>query len=292
MRFSLILATLGRAEEVRRFLDSLAEQLEQAAVEVELIVVDQNPDDRLAEPLAAFAERLPLRYIRLPTPGVSHARNRGLAVARGDIIGFPDDDCVYPPGLLAAVAEQLAPKQGADDRPADAVVARILDLETDRNALPYCGHDRAGELDIKGAYDLGLTPALFCRAAAVAEHRFDERLGPGAGTRWRSGEDIDYLMRLVAQGARVRYCPDLIVRHPSPHEVYGFRKLLAREFHCGRANGLITGRHIGLGALGAEALPNLWYVLLNLVLGRPKDAAYLGVYSAGLVLGQLDRLRA
>lgn len=287
-KLSLILASVGRDAEARRFLDSLAAQDTQ---DLELIVVDQNPDDRLVDILAPVAARFPVRHLRLPERGVSRARNRGLALARGDLLCFPDDDCLYPPGLLRAVVDFLANARTAEGRPWDAVVGRILDLDHDRNALPYCGHDRAGELDLKGAYELGLTPALFCRAEAVAGHRFDESLGPGAGTRWRSGEDIDYLMRLVAAGGRVFYNPALIVRHPSPHAVYGLRTLLAREFHCGRANGLVTGRLLGAAALGAEALPNLWYVLLNLGLGRFKDAACIGIYSIGLALGQLDRLR-
>ncbi len=42
---------------------------------------------------------------------------------------------------------------------------------------------------------------------------FDERLGLGSGEPWASGEEIDYLIRAVRSGARIRYDPSLTVRH-------------------------------------------------------------------------------
>src|SRR5260370_6876575 len=99
MKVSLILATKNRADEVSRFVQSLGNQ---GKILIELIVVDQNTDDRL-EPVVAEAKRLfPTIHLRAKS-GLSHARNVGLASATGDIISFPDDDCWYPKGLLARV---------------------------------------------------------------------------------------------------------------------------------------------------------------------------------------------
>ena len=52
MRFSLIVATFGRTEEMRNLLLSLASQTEP---DFEVVVVDQNSDERLVPILAAFA---------------------------------------------------------------------------------------------------------------------------------------------------------------------------------------------------------------------------------------------
>ena len=50
-----------------------------------------------------------------------------------------------------------------------------------------------------------------------------ERLGLGSGTRWSSGEEIDFLVRALRVGARLEYDPSLVVTHPvkvpSPDEL-------------------------------------------------------------------------
>src|ERR1700761_2332755 len=96
---SLILATVDRVQELTRLLRSIEAQQMPG---LELIVVDQNVDDRvkvLLDQAALFTSYTPIRSSR----GLSRARNAGLAIARGHIIGFPDDDCWYPEGLLPQV---------------------------------------------------------------------------------------------------------------------------------------------------------------------------------------------
>ena len=50
---------------------------------------------------------------------------------------------------------------------------------------------------------------IFLRRELVARvGDFDERLGLGSGEPWSSGEEIDYLIRAVRAGARIEYDPD------------------------------------------------------------------------------------
>jgi glycosyltransferase involved in cell wall biosynthesis len=95
---SLILATKDRTAELARFLRSLGRQTH---AEHELIVVDQNPDDRLLPVLRAHPGMTIRRLVA--EAGLSRARNLGLAAARGQVIAFPDDDCWYAPDLLQKV---------------------------------------------------------------------------------------------------------------------------------------------------------------------------------------------
>ena len=100
---SLIVATLNRVAELERLLASLDGQ---TVEHFEVIIVDQNPDDRLAGTLARHP-KLNLVHLRC-RPGASRARNVGLRAARGNIIGFPDDDCWYPENVLKVVTEWFA----------------------------------------------------------------------------------------------------------------------------------------------------------------------------------------
>jgi len=76
---SLVVATFGRADVLERLVASLTAQSSQ---DFEIIVADQNRDDRvrpLIAPLAASGQLT--RHIRLEVANLSAARNAGLAAA-------------------------------------------------------------------------------------------------------------------------------------------------------------------------------------------------------------------
>ena len=103
LSFDIVVATVGRTTELDRLFESLASQ---SLRRFRVIVVDQNPDDRLDSVLARHAEAVPLIRIR-STEGLARARNAALRIADADIVAFADDDCWYPSGLLAQVADVL-----------------------------------------------------------------------------------------------------------------------------------------------------------------------------------------
>src|ERR1700687_2188783 len=84
-KFSLVLATVGRTSELERFLMHLNRQ---SYRKLELILVDQNPDDRLIPLVTTYRECFPVIHCRSAI-GLSRARNVGLAHAAGDILAFP-----------------------------------------------------------------------------------------------------------------------------------------------------------------------------------------------------------
>src|SRR5258707_9390843 len=100
MKFSLILSTVGRTQELARFLEHLDRQSYRF---FELIIVDQNPDEILEPLIRQYKERFPLQH-RRSGRGLSRARNAGLQDFSGDIVTFPDDDCWYLPDTLEQIA--------------------------------------------------------------------------------------------------------------------------------------------------------------------------------------------
>ena len=110
MKISLILATKDRVKEIERFMQSLTHQGNGG---LELIVVDQNADDRLESILENSKLSFPIIHLRSEV-GLSRARNVGMAFATGDTIAFPDDDCWYPAGLLARVVSELQSQLSVD----------------------------------------------------------------------------------------------------------------------------------------------------------------------------------
>ncbi len=75
---------------------------------IELVVVDNAPDDGgAAEVLARLRAEapFPVRIVDERAPGLSHARNAGVAAARGPLIAFLDDDQEAFPSWLAELLD-------------------------------------------------------------------------------------------------------------------------------------------------------------------------------------------
>jgi len=96
MKISVIITTYNRAALVEQ---TVASVLDQSCQDFELIVVDDGSSDSTAQTLARFGDRI--RYVRQPNSGLSHARNQGLSLARGDYIAILDDDDLWQPYKLA-----------------------------------------------------------------------------------------------------------------------------------------------------------------------------------------------
>jgi glycosyltransferase involved in cell wall biosynthesis len=227
--FDLVVATLGRSDELARLLDSLERQTHQG---FRLIVVDQNADDRVETLLAA---RTGLDFLRLSSaPGLSRARNVALGHLTADVVAFPDDDCFYPDDLLERVARRLAGQPGLDGVSGKAV---------DPDGRPG-GRWREAPFTIARdtVWYSGNSHTIFLRRRLVEQvGAFDESLGLGSGTPWHSGEEIDFVARAVALGARIEYDPRLVVLHPvKPLSRAGRRALGRRD---GASVGYILGKN-------------------------------------------------
>jgi glycosyltransferase involved in cell wall biosynthesis len=98
---TLIVATVGRTQELSRLLESIAAQ---TLTSLELIIVDQNADDRVKKLLEDSVSSLLCIHVR-SAKGLSRARNVGIDLASGRILCFPDDDCWYPGDFLLRVVQ-------------------------------------------------------------------------------------------------------------------------------------------------------------------------------------------
>jgi glycosyltransferase involved in cell wall biosynthesis len=198
--FDLVVATVGRGEELGRLFDSLEAQ-EYPALRV--LVVDQNDDERVA----AHLERRDVELVHLRSPrGLSRARNVALEHLAADIVAFPDDDCVYPPGLLRRIGERFAEKDTLD-----GLTGRAADA-TGRSAASWKAD--AATLTDDDLWNRAISFTIFLHRSVVEQvGPFDERLGLGSTEPWGSGEEIDYLVRAIRGGARIEYDPAIVVQH-------------------------------------------------------------------------------
>ncbi|MFR9801562.1 mycofactocin biosynthesis glycosyltransferase MftF [Pseudonocardia sp. RS010] len=170
-----------------------------------LVVVDDGGADPAG--LAATVEAAHGRVIRHETPrGPAAARNAGLAAATTPLVMFLDSDVVPQEGWLDPLLEHLAD-------PAVALVApRIVALHPVRG--PIARYEA-----VRSSLDLGPHPALivprsrvaYVPSAAMLVRR--EAVGAGFDEDMHVAEDVDLVLRLHAEGRRLRYEPAARVAH-------------------------------------------------------------------------------
>jgi glycosyltransferase involved in cell wall biosynthesis len=228
--FSLILGTIDRTREVELLLSSLEAQTYR---DFELIVVDQNSDDRLAPILVSYKEKFPILHLSAEK-GLSRAKNLGLKYASRDIIGFPDDDCQYPEDLLEKVAQFFI-----DHSEWDGLTGRSVD-EFGKESGGKSARV-AGSVNKYNVWNRGGAYTMFVRARSVVGIRYDEDMGPGAGTEWGAADDKDYLLQILDRGRSLFYDPNLVLIHPGgvPPAQFGKKQALrAYSYMCGEGHAI------------------------------------------------------
>lgn len=257
--FSLVVATVGRSDEVAALFASLAAQTEPS---FEVVLVDQNGDARLDPIVAAHA--FPITHLRIPRANSSAARNAGLAACRGALVAFPDDDCAYLPDTLARVRALF------DADPALGVVSGAAQSPKGGLGSGRWAPARA-PIGRHNAFTTIICFAIFLRRAALdATGGFDETLGVGA--RFGSCEENDLVIRAIEAGHQALYDPTLRVIHPDKRLTETARD---RAFAYGTGLGRVLRKHrFGLLTLGTFLLRPLGGALLATLRRDPLAATY------------------
>ncbi len=203
MKFSLILATINRVDELYRFFDSL---LEQSYKEFEVILVDQNKDSRLSVVVEHYITFLDIKHIKIEPKGLSNARNVGLEHIQGDVIAFPDDDCWYPKDLLLNV-ERLFHETSQYW----GFTGRCQNEQGEESVGKFPMEEMLVEKD--NVFKVAVSITIFVRYCE--EFKFNEQLGVGSNTVYKSGEETDYVLQMLSKGYKLLYTPDIILGHPS-----------------------------------------------------------------------------
>ena len=137
MKLSVITPSLNQARYIGECLDSVRRAAAHAAPhEVEHIVIDGGSTDGTVDLLTARSD---IRWISEKDTGQSNAINKGLAVAKGDILAYLCADDLYEPDAVHTVMEAFL-----RDPEADLVYGDFYFLEGDsarkrrKSAASFC----------------------------------------------------------------------------------------------------------------------------------------------------------
>jgi GT2 family glycosyltransferase len=182
----------------------------------EVVVVDDGSEPPVEHVVADSAgSGLDLRYVREGGGGLSRARNRGVAEARGAIVAFLDDDAIADPGWVTAALDGFA-STGCEGMAGKVTLS--LEAPAPRWLTPRLRRYLT-ELDL-GKTPRWLDPDESPVGANCAVRRetftrtggFDEDLGR-VGPALVSNEELDFFARLRAGGGHIMYWPAAEVAH-------------------------------------------------------------------------------
>jgi GT2 family glycosyltransferase len=249
---TVIVCTHNRAAVVARALEGALAQAVPAGAEV--LAVDNASTDDTPAALAALSRMVGprLRVIREPLLGLSAARNRGLAEARGEIAVFLDDDAVPRPGWLKALLAPFAARRVACA--GGRIVVRFPAAQpswfrTELSAA-LSGFDLGNEAR---QIRYGQPGDLYPYGANIAFRAMSARSIGGFcslvglhGRHLLTHEETDLCYRLEEAGWEVRYTPQAVVDHLVSHERVTPEWLLRRHAAGGRSAALFVLRNRGI----------------------------------------------
>lgn len=223
MLISVVVCTRNRARQIGEFLESVVAMSPPAVASWELILVDNGSTDGTAEVARSFGDRLPLRIVREEQPGLSNARNAGVAEARGDYICWTDDDVILDPQWIQAYERAFMdhPNVGVFGGP---VRPRLIGSTPEwfsegRPLLSGLLAERpdrpAGPIDLEHLDRLPFGANFAVRLDAQRLETYDPELGVSPSFR-RLGEETKVMIALLRRGYSAGWVPGAIVNHLIP----------------------------------------------------------------------------
>ncbi len=182
---------------------TLRSAAEQTWVQKEIVVVDDGSTPEAAAVIARAVGKFPgVRLVREPNRGLSGARNRGAAIARGEFIAFLDHDDLWRPALLARLAAAL------ENRPdLGLVFCRIEHLRADGTPTGRVSRPKLHGLTVR---DLLISDPACCGSSFMIRRAAFAAVA-GFAEAYRRAETPEFFIRLMLADWKIDGIEDVLV---------------------------------------------------------------------------------
>jgi glycosyltransferase involved in cell wall biosynthesis len=249
MEISVVICTRNRAESLRRTLHRFSEITIPEGCSWEIIAVDNGSTDSTRTVIEEFriASGLNVIYIYEPKPGLSHARNRGIREATGEMIAFTDDDIIVDTFWIQGIYREGCSNENA-----------AMCFGQTKPYSPETPHLSTHEKDTRQRYSFPCSPwavghgnNMIMRSSLVGSvGAFDTWLG--AGSRVGAAEDTDYVYRVLRSKREILFSPSIVVYHD--HDRISQDDVRRIEQNYAKGRGAFYCKHIIRGDIYAAKL--------------------------------------
>ena len=214
-RVSIVVPSYNQAQFIGRTLESILSQ----DYPIEVIVIDGGSSDETVDIIQSFGDRITY-WVSEPDRGQTHAINKGMARATGDIRAYLNSDDIYLPGAVRAVVEAF---QANPD--ADILHGRCVTIDEDDNRLDREFYsDIETPSDVLDLWHVWFRGRNFVQPEVFWTKRIAEKVGPFDEFR-HYAMDYDYWTRCIIAGAKVYH----IDREISAFRIWAAQKSSAAE---------------------------------------------------------------
>jgi glycosyltransferase involved in cell wall biosynthesis len=245
INLSVVVCTFNRSKSLKRMLNSLREAVIPDHLSCEFIVVDNNSDDDTRLVIEEFQNHYEskLKYVFEDKRGISHARNRGIREARGEIIAFTDDDVMVDKHWIQQI--DMAFKEHDDVACVGGKILPIWEIPKPKWVKSKL-YAHLGLLDHGDSVAYMDKPKIWGANFAVKSEifkkygLFDSNLGRRPG-KFYGGEETELLLRLKDAGEKLLYYPLSIIFHNIPAHRMSKKYFRKWRFDHGEQQGLHMG---------------------------------------------------
>ncbi|MBK7477625.1 MAG: glycosyltransferase [Haliscomenobacter sp.] len=266
MKYSIIIATFNRLEELKELIASVR-AFDFPKDGFELIISDDGSWDGTGEYLRAQSFDFPFQYLFQENKGPGEARNHGMRQARGDYFLFIDSDCIIPSDYLTKVdrfleAQPVDAFGGPDDcHPSFPPLLKAINYSM--TSFLGTGGTRGSKKSVTKFYPRSFNMGIHRKVFGQI----------GGMNQLRHGQDMDLSARIYEAGFKVALIPDAFVYHKRRTNLRRFYKQI---FNWGVAR-------INLGAKYPDLLKPIHLAPAALVAG----AALVVLLAVFFPLGKL-----
>jgi glycosyltransferase involved in cell wall biosynthesis len=217
MFFSIIIPLYNRPQEIKELLESLTLQ---SYRQFEVLVIEDGSVNDAAEIVKSFAHQLDVTYFVKANEGQGFTRNFGFERAKGDYFVIFDSDCLIPADYLQIVNDSLNASwldaYGGPDAAHPSFTAVQKAISYSMTSPFTTGGIRGNKKGIgqfhPRSFNMGVSRKVW------------ETVGGFIITR--SGEDLEYSIRIHTAGFKIGLIPDAKVYHKRRTNFLQFYKQL------------------------------------------------------------------
>jgi len=246
---TVLIATFNRAAVLSGTLQALT-RVERTGIDCSIVIIDNNSSDNTAEVVKEFETRLPISYLREPSPGKSCALNKALRECTlKEIVVFTDDDVTPAQNWFQEIFASVKKWPGI------AAFGGKIELMWPDNKQPdwavrdwlvgfaFPRHHYSEAEAFYEPRNTPLGPNFWVRKIVFQKVPFfDETIGARA-TNEIVGEEATFLINLQEHGFQILYYPQAVVYHRNLPEAFTLQWLKHRAYTWGRGRVRLYGWH-------------------------------------------------